>query len=727
MKKTLLLGVSSLCFSFFVSAQKDSVSSLSDLSIEKLMNIPIYSVSKLNEPTFDAPLSSTVLTREQIVRAGCTSIPEALRLVPGVIVREQTNGNYDVHIRGLDNIPPNSALVFLANSTTLVMIDNRPVYDYLRGGTFWETLPVSIGNIERIEVVRGPSAPLYGPNAVSGVINIITRKIKDIGLYYHSKVQYGSYNSLIANVTYGYKWNDKIDANFSVGYQHRNRTQTSYYDLVTNKYVDPIDSVTLVRQNPAPSNIRDRYPDPSLALDRYMLNGFLNYNPKPGVQFSLIVGGQKSAVQKEIATDPWNFAADLTTATSETRYADLKGTINNLTFQLSDMGGVQAPLSGVNSLQWNFNTFDGVVEYNYSKIKNLTIRPSFNFREATYDDSKYIVMSLHNGLFSGKVQSVTTAASLRLDYKLFKEKLRLTGAGRVDWFNYPTTPYFSYQLTGTYKINENNLVRVVQARSNRTPLLIDLFSDLNVVSPGTFVQLRGNTNIKLLTSDMTEVGFRSNVNNMAEVDVEVFHTITKNFSDLVLESASFGPNGFTASYDINNLTVSAEEFGTTLSINFLAKKWEFRPFMTVQATTLRDYSPYNNTANVPALPSNPDPIHNNLNSGLGTRINHKGTPTAYGGAYINWKPTKRLNINFNPYYWTEQTQYASANVSYMDGQRGVQVINAKLLWNMCFAYTVEKRLTFSCSIRNLLNDTSKEFYKADSPTLMVYGGASFRL
>src|SRR3989442_9575314 len=138
MKKIIAFAIYMNAVFIQVNGQKsDSVSSLLRLSIENLMNIPIYSASKVAESTFDAPLSSSVVTKEQIKRSGCTSIMEALRMVPGVIVREQTNGNYDIHIRGLDNIPPNAGLLFFTSSTTLVMIDNYPVYNYLHGGTFW--------------------------------------------------------------------------------------------------------------------------------------------------------------------------------------------------------------------------------------------------------------------------------------------------------------------------------------------------------------------------------------------------------------------------------------------------------------------------------------------------------------------------------------------------------------------------------------------------------------
>src|SRR5687767_14719356 len=106
-----------------VSSQQDSLSidALDGMSLKDLLNMKIVSASGSPELWMDAPLSSSIVTKEEIRRANCTTIMEALRLVPGVIVREQTNGNYDVYIRGMDNIPPNSSFDVVA-TTTLVMI-----------------------------------------------------------------------------------------------------------------------------------------------------------------------------------------------------------------------------------------------------------------------------------------------------------------------------------------------------------------------------------------------------------------------------------------------------------------------------------------------------------------------------------------------------------------------------------------------------------------------------
>jgi iron complex outermembrane receptor protein len=177
---------------------------------EMLLNKDVVSASKKVESSFEAPLSTSVISHDEIMASGARSVEEALRLVPGLIVREKTNGNFDVHIRGNDNLPPHHMLLYSENSITLVMIDGRPVYNYVHGGTFWETLPIGITDIDRIEVVRGPSSALYGPNAVSGVVNIITKEYKSKELKVDADIQAGSQGTVISSFGVGKGISDKL-------------------------------------------------------------------------------------------------------------------------------------------------------------------------------------------------------------------------------------------------------------------------------------------------------------------------------------------------------------------------------------------------------------------------------------------------------------------------------------------------------------------------------------
>ena len=111
-----------------------------------------------------------VITQDDIRRSGATNIPEALRLAPGVEVARITAGEYAIGIRGF-----NSRL----SRSVLVLIDGRTVYTTFTAGTYWETQDALIKDVDRIEVIRGPGGTIWGPNAVNGVINIITKNATD--------------------------------------------------------------------------------------------------------------------------------------------------------------------------------------------------------------------------------------------------------------------------------------------------------------------------------------------------------------------------------------------------------------------------------------------------------------------------------------------------------------------------------------------------------------------
>ncbi|MBV1931166.1 MAG: TonB-dependent receptor [Porticoccaceae bacterium] len=143
---------------------------LDDLTIEQLMNIEVTSVSKKAQKLSDSPAAVFVLTNEDIRRSGATSIPEALRMVPGLNVARIDANKWAVSARGFNGRFANKLLV---------LVDGRAVYSPSFSGVYWESRDVMLEDLERIEVIRGPGATLWGANAVNGVINIITRHAAD--------------------------------------------------------------------------------------------------------------------------------------------------------------------------------------------------------------------------------------------------------------------------------------------------------------------------------------------------------------------------------------------------------------------------------------------------------------------------------------------------------------------------------------------------------------------
>jgi iron complex outermembrane recepter protein len=157
--------------SFAGSAQPDqSGNPLKHLSLAELGSVEVTTASKEPEEVWKTTAAVYVITHDDIERSGATSIPEALRLAPGVEVARIDSSKWSIGIRGFG-----SRLC----RDVLVLIDGRTVYTTLIAGTYWEVQDYVLEDIDRIEVIRGPGGTIWGPNAVNGVINIITRNSKD--------------------------------------------------------------------------------------------------------------------------------------------------------------------------------------------------------------------------------------------------------------------------------------------------------------------------------------------------------------------------------------------------------------------------------------------------------------------------------------------------------------------------------------------------------------------
>jgi len=143
---------------------------LKGLSLEQLGNIEVTTASKQPVKVSRTPAAIYVITQEDIRRSGATSIPEVLRLAPGVEVARIDAVKWSIGIRGFGS---------RLSRAVLVVIDGRTVYSPLYAGVYWEVQDTLMEDIDRIEIIRGPGATIWGPNAVNGVINIITKSSKD--------------------------------------------------------------------------------------------------------------------------------------------------------------------------------------------------------------------------------------------------------------------------------------------------------------------------------------------------------------------------------------------------------------------------------------------------------------------------------------------------------------------------------------------------------------------
>jgi iron complex outermembrane recepter protein len=152
------------------AARQEPARDVADLSIEELLRESVSLASRKETSVLRTPAAISVLTGDDIRRLGITSLPEALRFVAGMNVARINAHAWAISARGFQG---------LLSDKVLVMIDGRAIYQFQSPGVFWEDNDILLENVERIEVVRGPGATLWGANAVNGVVNVVTRHAED--------------------------------------------------------------------------------------------------------------------------------------------------------------------------------------------------------------------------------------------------------------------------------------------------------------------------------------------------------------------------------------------------------------------------------------------------------------------------------------------------------------------------------------------------------------------
>lgn len=181
------------------------------MSLDELMSVQVTSVSGLSQSWFSTPAAMYVITANDIQQVGARSLPEALRLAPGVQVGRVHARSYAISIRGDTNL--------LANKLQ-VLIDGRSIYEPMFSGIQWDQEDMILDDLDRIEVIRGPGATLWGANAVNGVININTKSTQDTqGVYLNAGV--GTEERYFGAVRYGAAINN--DTWFKVWAKYINR------------------------------------------------------------------------------------------------------------------------------------------------------------------------------------------------------------------------------------------------------------------------------------------------------------------------------------------------------------------------------------------------------------------------------------------------------------------------------------------------------------------------
>ncbi|MEK6476515.1 TonB-dependent receptor plug domain-containing protein [Catalinimonas sp. 4WD22] len=260
-----------------------------DLPLEKVLREQesmVYVANRRLDSLKSIALNVSVLTKESIRQSGVNNIPEALQLLPEFVVKPKTNGLYDVEYRGIvSNYSGNS------NETVLLLINAVPFNDGLTGEVWWEAIPFSVEDIERIELIRSPHGSWFGYGGAVGIINIVTVKSKNtLGTHLQANLQVGQFQSYRYHGSLNIGINDKLAVRVGGYYQASQRFQDRYYISSVDRFVRS-DSLLFFQPEASQTHL---YTELALQSSAFHLSSAYNWNEDKSVSVDLGVQNTQS-------------------------------------------------------------------------------------------------------------------------------------------------------------------------------------------------------------------------------------------------------------------------------------------------------------------------------------------------------------------------------------------------------------------------------------------------
>lgn len=682
---------SSLLALVLFSHQNIHADDLFELPISELLKIKVQSASKKEESLLKAPIAIDVLSSEDIERSNVTNIAEALRLIPGVIVKEESNGNFDIHIRGLNSVVPGNGPVFSTNSSTLVMINNKPAYNHFFGGVYWPSLGIGLNDIKQIEVAKGAVSAMYGPNAANGIINIITKTPTSNGTKVSGHSSISNENTQRLNARADIK-SDKTELSLFTNIDRRKRSSNKYYDLNSRTFrnIDDVDflggwgKINAITANAYPytgDSLKEQSLGSRLAFD-------WNANNKTIVSYNHYRSKFHDNILDTSATTFAFFEIDGHKLNIEHEYKDYKFFY---TYERANQD-----LSGSTLFDFKMDIHSAQLEGKH-KFKNSTLSSLIFFNQSVTDSVDFL--GINN---KEKVENV--AASTMLDYKI-SDKLRSLVAIRLDYFSlgYQIEP--SYQLALTYTPTDRNFYWVNYGHAFRSPFVLDALSELQTAAGlNQIAEYKGDVNLKLLTIDEVQLGWRNQSHKNLSLSTHFFYRDIKNFHYIGQTGSRTQGADTIFEFEWKNLPTTVTQLGLTFSGKYnFTKSLSSLLHMTTQRTTLTDRQKI---------------------AGTGTTFDstYNGTPAIFGGINTYWNATSKSQFSLESYFYTRhKPEYGYGfSVAASPTTNVRDTIHEKILIDLGYRFSINEVSYLKLVGKNILNQKRREFNFADETPMSFY-------
>jgi len=548
-KFTIFLSALSLLFLNSIAYSDDSIDHYLSLPFEELLSLEVTSVSKKKQQAKDVAAAVFIITQEDIRRTGVTSIPEALRMAPGIQVSRMDSNKWAITSRGFSSQYANKLLV---------MIDGRTVYTPSYSGVYWETQDTLIEDIERIEVIRGPGATIWGSNAVNGIINVITKQASDTlgGLVV---VGAGNEEKAFSSLRYGTALNKTTDARIYFKYNKRDSSyavksyspnlndagddwKSLYAGFRIDSQVSKIDNWTIQGDiyKVDANQILNITKDPNNPENAFLAPFFLAENDPDKANSS-----------------GWNILSKW-----EHKFSEHSGTSLQIYYDHNKRSEA--------FVNQQHDTLDIDFQHQFQMLQNHSVIWGLGYRHIKDDFGNSFTTSLNpnkksSNLYSGFVQD---------EIKLSPDTLHLTLGVKIE-HNENTDYEVQPSVRLVWFADDRNTFWTALSRAARTPSRMENSGQITVAVvpiPPTFdplvLSLFGNENFKSESLLSYELGYRSQPKENLSFDLALFYNDYDDVQSFELISPmSPLPN----TYFANNLT--AHSYGLELTIDWRLKEW----------------------------------------------------------------------------------------------------------------------------------------------------------
>ena len=651
-----------------VLAQEDSLMTTTPykLSIqEDILNLKVqsaevhqvYAASRDQEELFKTNVSTHIITANEIKQSGALTLGEALRLAPSLLVKQATNGYYYVSVRGAWGGAMQQSGSSFENTSLLLTINGIPFNNAYQGGIFWETVPVELNDILQIEIVAAPSTVFFGPNASSGVINLVTEEVEETVLRPKVSLQGGLNGNYAHRGSVSFGLSNRLKFRVSGHYNRLARWQEEFYLRSEQRYI-PVDSLLYYQSNAQESNV-----SAEKALHNNGINATVIFRPKEKIHLEAIVSTKESYLQSIL--QPFGVIALTNRDTETSSNVAIRAQTGRFSTNLAYSSANQNLAVGYEGFEVRNNNLFASTEYKYrSKYYGLKLGGDIHFNAFRNRSRLSLVETVYqNRVLLGTTSLLTNGAFLSQQLDLFNGKSSVFGTVRVDRFSATNQFYGSYRVGSTYQIAKVHLIRASASSG-----VGNTFATNYYWYDDTTNTYQTNPDLNPLRTRTYEIGYRVMPRSEITLGATYYRNRSNNFVDP--DAPLRGPK-------INSDEVIVLS-GITLDAKWTVGKLEASAFLTTQHPT---------------------------GESLTSESVVQAVPNYFGGLTGNYRTfLNKLKIGASVYYY---------DGSIASGVKQDFAVGAKLIANCKVTYNFWDEHVVFINARNLFDSQKVEFPNAD--------------